>query len=72
MLSLLLPNRASWNLGPVSWYALRDYKDPSTASLRYGLRLTKPDDTDAGPKLGWSDYAGRSASAAQLPLPVVR
>ena len=72
LLSLLLPNRASWNLGPVSWYALRDYKDPSTASLRYGLRLTKPDDTDAGPKLGWSDYAGRSASAAQLPLPVVR
>ena len=25
VLSLLLPNRASWNLGPVSWYALRTW-----------------------------------------------
>jgi hypothetical protein len=71
-LGLLLPKRTSWNLGPLSWYALRDYKNPSSASLRYGLRLTNADDTDAGPKLSWTDYAGRSASAAPLALPVAR
>jgi hypothetical protein len=72
VLGLLLPKRASWNLGPVMWYALRDYKNPSSASLRYGLRLTNADDTDAGPKLSWQDYATRSGPAAQLPLPVAR
>lgn len=72
VMSLLLPKRASWNLGPVSWYALRDYKDPSTAALRYGLRFTNADDTDAGAKLSWTDYAGRSAAAAPLPLPIAR
>jgi hypothetical protein len=39
---------------------------------KYGLRLTNPADTDAGPKPSWTDYAGRSAAAPQLPLPVVR
>jgi hypothetical protein len=72
VMGLLLPNRASWNLGPISWYALRDYKDPSTTSLRLGLRLTNADDTDAGPKLSWQDYSGRSSAATPLPLPVAR
>jgi hypothetical protein len=72
VMGLLLPKRASWNLGPMSWYALRDYKQPTSASLRYGLRLTNADDTDAGPKLSWTDYAARSAAAAPLPLPVAR
>jgi hypothetical protein len=71
-LGLLLPKRASWNVGPLSWYAIRDYKDPSSAGLRYGLRLTNADDTDAGPKPSWTDYAGRSAGATPLPLPVAR
>lgn len=72
VMALLLPKRASWNLGPMSWYALRDYKNPTSASLRYGLRLTAADDTDAGPKPSWTDYASRSAATAQLPLPVAR
>lgn len=72
VLGLLLPKRASWNLGPVMWYALRDYKQPTTASLRYGLRLTNADDTDAGPKPAWDDYAARAAGAARLPLPALR
>jgi hypothetical protein len=72
VLGLLLPKRASWNLGPTMWYALRDYKDPSSAGLRYGLRLTGADDTDAGAKLSWDDYAARSGPAAPLPLPVAR
>jgi hypothetical protein len=72
VLGLLLPRRTTWNLGPVMWYALRDYKQPASASLRYGLRLTNADDTDAGPKLSWQDYASRSAGAAALPLPVAR
>jgi hypothetical protein len=72
VLSLLLPQRAAWNVGPLMWYSMRDYKDPSSASLRYGLRLTNADDTDAGPKLSWNDYASRAAAAAPLPLPVVR
>jgi hypothetical protein len=71
-LGLLLPKGASWNVGPLSWYAIRDYKNPSAASLRYGLRLTNADDTDAGPKPSWTDYAGRSAAATPLPLPVAR
>jgi hypothetical protein len=71
-LGLLLPQRTAWNLGPFMWYAIRDYKEPTSANLRYGLRLTNSDDTDAGPKLSWPDYASRSAGAAALPLPVVR
>ena len=38
----------------------------------YGLRLTNLDDTDAGAKLSWTDYAARAKSAAALPLPVAR
>lgn len=71
-MGLLLPKRASWNLGPMLWYAMRDYKAPTSADLRYGLRLTNPDDTDAGAKLSWTDYAARGKSAAALPLPVAR
>jgi polysaccharide biosynthesis protein PslG len=72
VLGLLLPKRASWNLGPVMWYALRDYKQPTSASLRYGLRLTNPDDTDAGAKLSWNDLAARAAAATPLALPALR
>jgi hypothetical protein len=72
VLGLLLPQRTGWNLGPVMWYAIRDYRQPTTPGLRYGLRLTNSDDTDAGPKLSWQDYASRSTSAAALPLPVAR
>jgi Glycosyl hydrolase catalytic core len=72
VLDRLLPQRTAWNLGPVSWYAMRDYTQPTAAWLRLGLRLTNSDDTDAGPKPSWDDYAGRAASATQLPLPVAR
>jgi hypothetical protein len=69
----VLAHRADWNLGPVSWYSVRDAKDaaarPSEAWLRLGLRRTNPDDSDGGAKLAWNAYATRSGSAAALPLP---
>jgi hypothetical protein len=71
-MGLLLPKRAGWNLGPMLWYAMGDYKAPTSADLRYGLRITNPDDSDAGPKLSWTDYTARSRGAAPLPLPVAR
>jgi len=76
VLTNLLPQRGAWNLGPVSWYSLRDYKYATDSSadawLRLGLRFTNADDTDGGPKPAWGDYTKRSRAAAPLPLPVPR
>ena len=68
-LNQLLPKRAAWNLGPVSWYSHRDAANPTAAWMRLGLRRTNPNDTDAGPKPAWDAYTSRSRSAAELPLP---
>jgi len=38
----------------------------------WGLRRTNADDTDAGPKLAWDVFTGRSRGAADVPLPVQR
>jgi hypothetical protein len=68
----VLAKRSEWNLGPAFWYAMRDDKNPNAAWLRLGLRRTTSDHQDAGPKLAWGAYTGRSGSAADLPLPAVR
>jgi Concanavalin A-like lectin/glucanases superfamily len=65
----LLPNRSAWNLGPVFWYSLRDAANPTAAWQRLGLRRTKTDDSDAGPKPAWTAYTARSNSSVSLPLP---
>jgi hypothetical protein len=68
----VLANRAAWNLGPLFWYSVRDSYNPNAAWLRLGLRRTTANNTDGGPKPAWDDYVGRSGTALQLPLPVVR
>lgn len=68
----LEPNRAAWNLGPLMWYSLRDSHAPTASWHVQGLRRTTADDTDAGAKPSWDAYAGRSAAADLLNLPVAR
>jgi polysaccharide biosynthesis protein PslG len=70
-LDKLLPRRTAWNLGPVLWYCLRDAPSPTAAWMRLGLRQTKSDGSDLGPKPAWDAYATRSSAAAALPLPDV-
>jgi len=68
----LVANRSAWNLGPISWYAMRDAPVATQPYERLGLRRTNAEDTDAGPKPSWDAYTARSASAAPLPLPTLR
>jgi polysaccharide biosynthesis protein PslG len=68
----LAPRAASWNLGPVMWYSMRDSHDPSASWLRQGLRRTSADDADAGAKPSWDAYTARSRAAGPLWLPTVR
>jgi hypothetical protein len=69
-LNQLLPKRSAWNLGPVSWYSLRDAASPTASWMRLGLRRTNTNDTDGGAKPAWNAYTSRSRAAAELPLPV--
>ena len=71
-LGALLPNRPSWNLGPVFLYAARDGPQPTEAWLRLGLRRTAADGGDAGPKLAWDAYTSRAGAASELSQPALR
>jgi hypothetical protein len=61
--------REDWNLGPLFWYALRDYHVPKRLEYRLGLRRTAPDRADGGPKPGWADFAGYAHSTGMRSLP---
>jgi hypothetical protein len=63
--------RAAWNLGPVFWTSLRDSPGGSSGS-EMGLRRTRRDGSDRGPKPAWHDYAAFGRSSRRLPLPIVR
>lgn len=72
--------RAAWSLGPVLWYAMRDVPTSFLYRLgvqrtgsdeRLGLRRTSPDDSDAGPKPAWEEYALRAAAAGSVALPSI-
>ena len=68
-LDLLLAHRSDWNLGPVTWYSLRDGPVTTASWERQGLRRTSTEDTDAGPKPSWDAYIELSTVADLLYLP---
>jgi len=84
-LTLLLPKRSAWDLGPVLAYTLRDLANPAPGDDwgLLGMRRTQSDWGDAGPKPAWGEFVERSCGgepvngvcpmpAASLNLPAVR